>query len=271
MIKKISILTHMAFLTLLIPALAFGAGSSTAISSDYMYKAQDKSTFRVITIAFTADSSDGSIPNLVITKDTSGVQAYEDLIGWYLYKVNIDTTSGVTVTTDSDLWLYAKNGTDILVGKGVDAVDDTDAVLLDIDYQPIESGVTITVTQATTATNSATGTIKLFFTDTPGGSNGILRSIGSGELTEDTLVYTGACYITAITIRTDGSTNGQGILYDYTSASGVTSDKIEDITVVATDYKGGRIWSFPRECVNGIYYDEVSGTTAYTIIEYIPR
>ena len=80
---------------------------------------------------------------------------------------NGDTyTIAAEPTENSDLWIY-QGGRDILEGNGVDQVDNSTerTVYCMVNSQPaappILSDLVITVTQASTATNDAVGTIKL--------------------------------------------------------------------------------------------------------------
>ena len=90
-------------------------------------------------------------------------------------------------------------------------------------------------------------------------------SFGSGEQTEDKLIYTGSCYITGIMIITNGTNDARVILYDNTSAAGTVR---WEQTVIGGDNYGGRSWTFPKKFSSGIYAD-VNGTGASYIIEYI--
>ncbi len=97
-------------------------------------------------------------------------------------------------------------------------------------------------------------------------------SIGSGEKTSDTAIIADATgtdlYITALQIITDGTNDAKVILHDHaTAASGTV---IAEITVSGADNYGGRVWKFPRHCINGIYGD-VTGTGASFIVEYTQK
>ena len=90
-------------------------------------------------------------------------------------------------------------------------------------------------------------------------------SMGSGERTDDSLIYSNRCYITGVLIITDGTNDARVIIYDNTSATGTVR---WEQTVAGADNYGGRDWAFPKRFENGIYVD-VNGTGASYIIEYI--
>ena len=90
-------------------------------------------------------------------------------------------------------------------------------------------------------------------------------SIGSGEKTVDSLIYSNPCYITGVYIITNGTNDAKVIIYDNTTAAGTVR---WEQTVAGTDNYGGRDWSYPKRFDNGIYVD-VTGTGASYIIEYI--
>lgn len=90
----------------------------------------------------------------------------------------------------------------------------------------------------------------------------------SGQQTADAAVSSSGCYLSAIQIETDGSNNVTVLLYDNASAASGTV--VADITVVAGDYYGGRVWIHPIRCYNGIYAD-VTGTNGTYFVEYIQK
>lgn len=95
--------------------------------------------------------------------------------------------------------------------------------------------------------------------------SGFYPSEGSGELTSSAIVKTGPCFCSAVLVITDGSNAATVILYDNTSAAG---KKVwEGVIAGATGY-GGRNWTFPVRCRNGIYC-AISGTGASAIVEYV--
>jgi len=89
-------------------------------------------------------------------------------------------------------------------------------------------------------------------------------SIGSGEQTEDALIYGYPCYITGVHIITDGTNNAKVVIYDNTAASGTVR---WEQTVIGGDNYGGKSWTFPKKFTHGIYVD-VTGTGASYIVEY---
>lgn len=160
-------LISLALLLLLLPVLAFAVGSMT-VTSDIIYKnSATGEPVRVIEIGFTADSGDGSIPDLTLNAATTGIQAYHPLLGWHLFKIWIDGNhSGTEPTEDSEIYLY-EGGIDLLGGNGVDQVDNSDEreVYFEVNGQPatvpVISDLTLTITQQAVATNSAAGSIKI--------------------------------------------------------------------------------------------------------------
>jgi len=89
-------------------------------------------------------------------------------------------------------------------------------------------------------------------------------SLGTGELTASSLVYSGVCWITGVQVVTDGVNDAKIIVYDATEASGKV---ITEITVTGAYHYGGQVWTFPEVCRNGIYV-AVTGTGASYFIRY---
>ena len=92
-------------------------------------------------------------------------------------------------------------------------------------------------------------------------------STSSGEKTADSVVYSKKAYITSVLVVTDGTNDARVIIHD--NASSAAGKVMLEQTVVGADNYGGRNWSFPVLCRDGIYAD-VNGTGASYIIEYIP-
>ena len=92
-------------------------------------------------------------------------------------------------------------------------------------------------------------------------------SLSSGEQTSDAAIHSDVCWITAIHVITDGTNAAKVVIYDNTAASGKV---ISEASVAGTDNYGGRLWTFPIVCRNGIYVD-VTGTGASYIVEYITQ
>lgn len=88
----------------------------------------------------------------------------------------------------------------------------------------------------------------------------------TGELSSSQLIYSGACYCSAIQIKTDGTNNATVTLYDNTSASG---KKVFPTWVVAgASLIGGRNIIPMVQIDNGLYI-EISGTNAKASVEYV--
>lgn len=154
------------------------AGSSFQVTGTQFFESQQSGgpTAMVLTAAFVADDTDGSIPNLVISARSwtdgtlsGSLQAGETPIGWYGYRVLIDCNhAGTEPTENSELYVY-ESGFDLLGGNGVDQVDNTAERLVFFSdgttngKQIVTGALTVTVTQEAVATNSATGTIYIVF------------------------------------------------------------------------------------------------------------
>ena len=165
-----------AFLSLLFAVLwagsAFAAGSSCTVSADDIFfsKALNRPVARVITIAFVADSADGTIPTLALNASTTGLK-HGAPFGWFGHAVSIDCNhAGTEPTENSELYIYDAYGGDMLGGQGVDQVDNTAERRVYFHNgtapvrQPCVDAWTVTITQQAAATNSATGTIKIILT-----------------------------------------------------------------------------------------------------------
>jgi len=161
----------LCFVLVSIYTLAFGAGSSSSVAEDgdkIYHNSRTGSVVRAVTINFVADDTDGSIPDLTLNNNTTWV-THGSFEGWHLWEVSIDCLSGVTPTEDSDIYVY-QDAIDLLDGNGVDKVDNTAKAQAypGIDSsgpypRPVTDDIVLTITQAATATNSATGSIKLVF------------------------------------------------------------------------------------------------------------
>ena len=167
--KKI-FLTALIFLVLAMPC--YGAGSYLKVTNDALNsnRATNQIINRVLTLVFVGEDGTGAVPSLTLnptgwTDGTySGYFTYP-LLGWDLYKLEIDCNhAGTEPTEDSEIYIY-QNGIDLLDGNGVNAIDNsaerqiyfqTDSLPM---TQPIISSLTVTVTQQAAATASATGTI----------------------------------------------------------------------------------------------------------------
>lgn len=103
----------------------------------------------------------------------------------------------------------------------------------------------------------------LFFTSVSFAFQG---SQSSGEKTADAAVSATDVYMTAVTIITDGTNDAKLILYDNASAASGTV--LLEMTIAGGDNYGGRVWTYPLKCWNGIYGD-IAGTGASYIVEYI--
>lgn len=155
------------FLFILLSApIVYAAGSCT---QTYDYRGKTSNTY-LVTLICTGDSSDGSIPNTVI----SGGNEY---IGMYLYSVTAFPTSGGTAPDAADVFILDSDGEDLLgsVDGGTTALKGANLIhatltkttlpystYLSMHYFPsVTSSLTLKV--ANQATNSANYTIKIKF------------------------------------------------------------------------------------------------------------
>lgn len=84
----------------------------------------------------------------------------------------------------------------------------------------------------------------------------IIHKLASGELTGNTLVYTGPCFYYGHTCKTGGS-NRTITIYDNTSAAGRV---IESFTADGNKTMDGHSHAIPVKCLNGIYAAIGGGT-----------
>ena len=140
-----------------------------SISADNLYRNKHTGkAFRVLTVGFVADASDGSVPSLTIGDAALGPGAKEILHGWNFYAMDtICNHGGTEVTEDSDVTL-TQNSVDLLDGNGTDQLDNTAnrRIYSAIDGQAAENPVfaDLVLTISGNSVNSATGTLYLIFT-----------------------------------------------------------------------------------------------------------
>ena len=92
----------------------------------------------------------------------------------------------------------------------------------------------------------------------------------SGEKTADAVIFAAPCILTAIEIIGDGTNDCQAMLYDNASAASGTKVYEGKVEGTALAHYGGRNWTVPIRCYNGLYLD-LTGTGASAIVEYIPK
>ena len=163
--KRLSILAIL--LVLLIPAMAFSAGTLTLSSTTYV-----PPIAKILTITGVADAAAGTWPALAIDADAL------DISGKFLVEVEVDP-GNVTVPNALTVKLYytddytanTTNAVDLLGGAGVTLSETAttnftaifDATTGQRGYKFIRGGLTLVVTQAAVAVDSATVGIKLTF------------------------------------------------------------------------------------------------------------
>lgn len=166
--KKLLVTLWVIAALLLLPLSAFAVGT-ISISGDTLIwsKSLNRPVFRVITVIFTADAANGSIPDLSLDATTTGL-VHGSPLGWFGYSVMIDCNhAGTEPTENSELYILVPAGGDMLGGQGVDQVDNS--IERHVYFhngtapvkQPMADTWTVRVTQQAVATNSATGTIKI--------------------------------------------------------------------------------------------------------------
>ena len=90
--KKIFIALCFTIL-LLLPLNLYAAGSSMTVTNDTgpVKNEQTGEYMRVITIKFVADDTNGSIPDLTLHNNTTGINTYYPLLkNWSLFQIIID-------------------------------------------------------------------------------------------------------------------------------------------------------------------------------------
>jgi hypothetical protein len=164
--KRLSVITILFIL--LVPGMAFATGTLALTST------ADISTgfSKTLTIEGVADSAAGTWPALAINADTTGIA------GKFLAEVEVDpgnTTAPNALTVKlyytDDYTANTTNAVDLLGGAGttLSATATTnfttifDATTGQRGYKFIRGGLTLVVTQAAVAVNSATVGIKLTF------------------------------------------------------------------------------------------------------------
>lgn len=91
----------------------------------------------------------------------------------------------------------------------------------------------------------------------------------SYEITSSAAINAGVCRLTSVLVITDGTNAAVVILYDKPTATGIAAgNKLGEWTVPGASLYGGRNWTVPVICQEGIYCT-ISGTGASAIVEYI--
>lgn len=140
-------------LVLLVPGLALAAGSWTTP------KVTEYGNVIEISATFTADSSDGSVPDLELTGAL--LKAFTNKkVPYYLYRAITDP--GTPSPTDNyDITVDDANGNDMAAGK-LENRDETNTEIARMAYfDPVRGKMTVTVSN--NSDNSATGELILIF------------------------------------------------------------------------------------------------------------
>lgn len=153
------------FIILILPSLAFGAGTLvvTSDSGDTIKHPFTKQVVREILLTFTAASDNGTIPTLTLGNKTSGINQYYPLTGQILYSA--ETNPGSTAPTDDyDITITDSDGLDLAGGYLLNRdASTTEKVNIGDSAAHGFSFITgdLTVTISNNSVNSATGTIRL--------------------------------------------------------------------------------------------------------------
>ena len=142
-------------LSLLFPALCLAAGS---VSQDIQWSSDGNKAF--ITITWTGDSSDGTVPETDI-KDV----ALSGTKGFFLYMA--ETVPGTTApTADYDITLNTPDDFDIMGGalgdRSANTVERVKPLSGTDVFYPLLDGRTLTLAITNNSVHSATGTIRLY-------------------------------------------------------------------------------------------------------------
>ena len=157
--------------------MAAGSEVTQTVSLEYQYGSVSA---KVLTFAWTADDSDGSVPETAV----SAANLLE-IDGWFLYFA--ETDPGTTAPTDDyDIILNDANEFDIMGGALADRDEtNTEGAYPITAAHPIDSTLTFVLTN--NSVNSATGVLKLYFVADP--ANGTVTFNGasvSGDTAHDT-------------------------------------------------------------------------------------
>jgi hypothetical protein len=145
------------------PAFAVGTVTQTVESSGSGY---------TLTLTWTADAAAATVPNTAITTFTSG--------GFFLTMV--ETNPGATAPTDNyDITILTAAGADLMGGALANRDTSTTEIAFPVTTSPPIDG-TITFTLSGNSVNSATGTVKLYFSRTPTAGTGITTTTSASTV-----------------------------------------------------------------------------------------
>lgn len=92
-------------------------------------------------------------------------------------------------------------------------------------------------------------------------------ALSTTNLTSSGQACSGRCYLSGMTVYTDGTNDATIIVYNGTSASGA---EVTRYKVFGALYSDRVTWPYPIACQAGIYV-AVSGTGAGAIVEYMKK
>lgn len=93
-------------------------------------------------------------------------------------------------------------------------------------------------------------------------------SIGSGKISESSVVVNKPCYLFSVSIRDDGTNALTVTVYDSAEATTDVTKLIREQKIEAGgDRSSTMTWIYPRKCDRGIYV-VISGGTGYAVVEY---
>ena len=91
----------------------------------------------------------------------------------------------------------------------------------------------------------------------------------------DRVLITGECWVTAITVLTDGTNDADVVFYDcerpaeFTGGTSTSCKNMWNITVYVTDYYGGRAFPFPLHFHHNLCVDATGTGDPIVYVEYI--
>ena len=97
-----------------------------------------------------------------------------------------------------------------------------------------------------------------------------VMAVGTNEI-----IVNGECWVTAITVITDGTNNADVDFYDcanpveFIAGTYTSCKKMWTITVYSTDYYGGRAFPFPLHFQYGVFADAEGTGAPVVYVEYI--
>jgi hypothetical protein len=92
-------------------------------------------------------------------------------------------------------------------------------------------------------------------------------ALSPAAITSDGMGCTGKCYMTGLTVYTDGTNDATVVVYNGTSTAG---QEVFRTKVFGGLYADKISWTYPLACEQGIYLD-LTGTGAAAIVEFVRK